>query len=149
VLSAMSARDTEALWREASPSLAEAAAGVSYSPCWALMAAFTPGLQLPYQVRLKCSRGGGQALRVCLLMATSAESSLLRVGWPHTPTHTPTHNIHTIYTQGALLDSSATQRAGLSWIANNSSKPGRPSGAECWVAHADMQWTQVCCVCVV
>lgn len=51
VLSAMSARDTEALWREASPSLAEAAAGVSYSPCWALMAAFTTGLQLPYQVR--------------------------------------------------------------------------------------------------
>ena len=98
VLSAMSARDTEALWREASPSLAEAAAGVSYSPCWALMAAFTPGLQLPYQVRLKCSRGGGQALRVCLLMATSAESSLLRVGWPHTHTHTHTsiytHRVH-------------------------------------------------------
>ena len=29
----------------------------------------------------------------------------------------------------------------LSWVARNCSKPGRPSGAECWVLHASPAWS--------
>lgn len=29
----------------------------------------------------------------------------------------------------------------LSWIARNSSKPGRPCGADCWVLHAGPEWS--------
>jgi len=31
--------------------------------------------------------------------------------------------------------------SGIAWIANNSSKPGRPEGAECWVVHASPEWS--------
>lgn len=30
----------------------------------------------------------------------------------------------------------------LVWIARNSGKPGRPTGSECWVAHAGEAWTR-------
>lgn len=29
----------------------------------------------------------------------------------------------------------------LSWVARNSSKPGRPRGADCWVLHAGAEWS--------
>jgi renalase len=31
----------------------------------------------------------------------------------------------------------------LSWVARNSSKPGRPSGPDCWVLHASPEWSVV------
>jgi len=37
---------------------------------------------------------------------------------------------------GAFVNGSA-----LSWVARNSSKPGRPSGADCWVLHASQAWS--------
>jgi predicted NAD/FAD-dependent oxidoreductase len=29
----------------------------------------------------------------------------------------------------------------LSWVSRNSSKPGRPAGPDCWVLHADPEWS--------
>ncbi len=31
----------------------------------------------------------------------------------------------------------------LSWVARNSSKPGRPRGSDCWVLHASPEWSAV------
>jgi renalase len=31
----------------------------------------------------------------------------------------------------------------LSWVARNSSKPGRPRGPDCWVLHASPEWSAV------
>lgn len=67
------------------PDLAEAARAVEMLPCWAVLAAFDDGLDLPYD-----------ALFV---------------------------NDHS-----------------LSWVARDSSKPGR-SGAECWILHASPEWS--------
>jgi renalase len=38
-------------------------------------------------------------------------------------------------------DGAFVSESPLSWVARNSSKPGRPSGAECWVLHASPEWS--------
>lgn len=40
------------------------------------------------------------------------------------------------------FDGSFVQRSPLSWIARNSSKPGRNGNFETWVAHAGAEWTE-------
>ncbi|KAK3239747.1 hypothetical protein CYMTET_50346 [Cymbomonas tetramitiformis] len=41
--------------------------------------------------------------------------------------------------QGASVE--GPQHSGIAWAANNSSKPGRPEGAECWVVQASPDWS--------
>lgn len=40
-------------------------------------------------------------------------------------------------------DGAFVSESPLSWLARNSSKPGRPSGVECWVLHASPAWSAV------
>jgi len=39
-------------------------------------------------------------------------------------------------------DAAFVENSPLSWVARNSSKPGRPTGPECWVLHASPEWSQ-------
>lgn len=40
-------------------------------------------------------------------------------------------------------DGAFVHNSPLSWVARNSSKPGRPAGHECWVLHASPEWSSV------
>jgi renalase len=39
-------------------------------------------------------------------------------------------------------DGAFVSKSSLSWLARNSSKPGRPRGADCWVLHASPEWSE-------
>jgi len=43
-----------------------------------------------------------------------------------------------------LWDGAFLGESSLSWVARNSSKPGRPNGADCWVLHASAEWSSEC-----
>jgi predicted NAD/FAD-dependent oxidoreductase len=40
-----------------------------------------------------------------------------------------------------LWDGAFVSNSPHSWVARNSSKPGRPRGADCWVLHASPEWS--------
>jgi predicted NAD/FAD-dependent oxidoreductase len=42
----------------------------------------------------------------------------------------------------AAAETLRPQRSPIAWIARNSGKPGRPAGADCWVAHAGPEWSR-------
>lgn len=44
---------------------------------------------------------------------------------------------------GAFVNGSESQDAVFSWVARNSSKPGRATNPECWVLHASPRWSQL------
>ncbi|MEM7811098.1 MAG: FAD-dependent oxidoreductase [Planctomycetota bacterium] len=77
-----------------SASLAEAAAAVELTPCFAAMAAFDGPLGLDFE--------------------------------------------------GAFVNGipGEADESGLSWVADMSSRPGRPTGSACWVLHATADWTR-------
>jgi hypothetical protein len=43
-----------------------------------------------------------------------------------------------------LWDGAFLGESSLAWVARNSSKPGRPNGADCWVLHASAEWSAGC-----